>query len=178
MPDIKATNKKVREIVRTLLNMPENSVRPANQNAPTGTLDTQFATVLISAVSQKGWDDTTGKDEAAPSTNVSESAVGLRRFVASVQFFRGDAYTKACRLRTLLGLSNATDKLQAAGLGFIRASPAKNLTTVIDTYWEERGQIDIEFYLIAAETVSTPTYGRFPISVTASSTISSEVTAP
>ena len=53
MPDIKATNKKVREIVRTLLNMPENSVRPANQNAPTGTLDTQFATVLISAVSTR-----------------------------------------------------------------------------------------------------------------------------
>ena len=76
-------------------------------------------------------------------------------------------------------MSSSIDKLQAVGLGFVRASAAKNLTTVVDTYWEERGQVDLEFYLVAKETVSTPTYGRFPIAVSTNfSTTSSEVTAP
>lgn len=179
MPDLKIVNQKVRELIRTVLAMPADSVRPANQNAPTGTMDMQFATVLITFINPTGWDDSRIENEVSPSTNVQESVVGQRHFIASVQFFRGDAYSKACRLRTLLSLSNSIDKLQAVGLGFIRASAAKNLTTVVDTYWEERGQIDLEFYLVAKETVSTPTYGRFPIAVSNnSSTTSSEVIAP
>jgi hypothetical protein len=179
MPDLKTVNQKVRELIRVALDMPANSVRPANQNAPTGTMDMQFATVLITVINPTGWDDSRVENEASPSANVQESAVGQRHFIASIQFFRGDAFTKACRLRTLLSLTNSIDKLQAAGLGFVRASAAKNLTTVVDTYWEERGQVDLEFYLVAKETVSTPTYGRFPIAVsTTSSTTSSEVTAP
>jgi hypothetical protein len=179
MPDLKVVNQKVREFVRTVLAMPANSVRPANQNVPTTTVDQQFASVLITLIEPSGWDDSRLENEASPSTNVVESIVGQRRFVASVQFFRGNAYSQACRLYTLMSMSSSVALLQAAGLGFIRASAAKNLTTVIDTYWEERGQIDLEFYLVAKETASTATYGRFPVSVnTNSSTTSSEVTAP
>lgn len=179
MPDLKIVNQKVRELIRTVLALPADSVRPANQNAPTGTMDMQFATVLITFINPTGWDDSRIENEASPSTNVQESVIGQRHFIASVQFFRSDAYTKASRLCTLLSLSSSIDKLQAVGLGFIRASAAKNLTTVVDTYWEERGQIDLEFYLVAKETVSTPTYGRFPIAVSNnSSTTSSEVIAP
>ena len=179
MLDLKTVNQRVRELVRTLLDMPANSVRPANQNAPTGTVDTQFATVLITSVNTTGWDERRLINEASPSTNVQESTVGQRHVIASVQFFRGDAFTKACRLRTLLDLSMATDKMQAAGLGFIRASPAKNLTMVVDTFWEERGQIDIEFHIMTQETVSTSTFSQLRIDVkTNSSTTSSEVTTP
>jgi hypothetical protein len=78
-----------------------------------------------------------------------------------------------------MSMSSSIDKLQAIGLGFIRASPAKNLTAVVDAGWEERGQIDLEFYLVAKEVQSIPTYGRFPIDVsTESFTTSSEVIAP
>jgi len=179
MLDPHAVNRSLRGIIRTLLGMPANSVRPANQNAPTGTMDEQFATVLVTSVGAEGWDDSRHQNEAQPSTNVAESVTGQRRLAASVQFFRGDAYTQACRLRTLLGTSQAIASLQAAGLGFVSASPARNLTGVIDTYWEERAQIDIELYLIDHEVISTPTYGRFPISVTTpASTVSHEVLAP
>ena len=54
-----------------------------------------------------------------------------------------------------------------------------DLTAVIDSAWEERAQIDLEFHLVAKEVQSIPTYGTFPISVsTESSTTSREVTAP
>lgn len=172
-------NKLIRRFVRETLGMPENSVRPANQVAPTGKQSEQFATVLITLIDATGEDDRRLANEAAPSLNVAETIIGQRRLVASVQFFRGDAYTKACRLNTLLSMSSAVDRLQAIGLGFVRASPVRNLTAVIDGAWEERAQIDLEFHLVAKEVQSLPTYGTFPISVTTeSSTTSSEVAAP
>ena len=172
-------NKLIRKFVRETLGMPDNSVRKANQTAPTGPQDEQFATVLITVIDSTGEDDRHLANEAAPSLNVSETLIGQRRLVASIQFFRGDAYTKACRLNTLLSRSSCVDKLQAIGLGLVRASPARNLTGVIDAGWEDRAQIDLEFHLVAKDVQSVPTYGTFPISVsTGSSTTSSEVTAP
>lgn len=179
MADLNDINKLVRKVVRELLAMPENSVRPANQNAPGGAKTEQFATVLIATVDDTGEDDHKFKDDAAPALTVTETAEGHRRMMASIQFFRGDAHTKASRLRTLLTMGAASDKLRAVGLGFIRASAVRNLSAVVDTYWEERGQIDLEFYLVAKETATVQTYGRFPITVsTESSTTSSEVIAP
>lgn len=172
-------NKKIRQFVRETLGMSADSVRPANQPAPTGKQTDQFATVLVSLIEPTGEDDRVLASEAMPSTNVSETITGQRRLIASVQFFRGDAYTKACRLQTLLSMSGSVDKLQAIGLGLIRASPAKNLPAVVDAGWEARGQIDIEFHLVAKEVQSIPSYGRFPIDVsTESSTSVSEVIEP
>lgn len=172
-------NKLIRTFIRETLAMPADSVRPANQTAPTGNQTDQFATVLITVIDSTGEDDRRLANETAPSLNVSETLIGQRRLVASIQFFRGDAYTKACRLNTLLSMSSSVDKLQAIGLGLVRASPARNLTGVIDAGWEDRAQIDIEFHLVAKEVQSVPTYGTFPVSVsTGSSTTLSEVIAP
>ena len=172
-------NKLIRKFIRETLALPENSVRKANQTAPTGKQSEPFATVLITLIDATGEDDRRLDNEAAPSLNVAETIIGQRRLVASIQFFREDAYTKACRLNALLSMSSSVDKLQAMGLGLVRASPARNLTAVIDSAWEERAQIDLEFHLVAKEVQSLPTYGTFPVSVTTgSSTTSSEVTAP
>jgi len=172
-------NKLIRKFIRETLALPENSVRKANQTAPTGKQSEPFATVLITLIDATGEDDRRLNNEAAPSLNVAETIIGQRRLVASIQFFREDAYTKACRLNALLSMSSSVDKLQAIGLGLVRASPARNLTAVIDSAWEERAQIDLEFHLVAKEVQSLPTYGTFPVSVTTgSSTTSSEVTAP
>lgn len=172
-------NKLIRKFIRETLALPENSVRKANQTAPTGKQSEPFATVLITLIDATGEDDRRLDNEAAPSLNVAETIIGQRRLVASIQFFRDDAYTKACRLNALLSMSGSVDKLQAIGLGLVRASPARNLTGVIDAGWEDRAQIDLEFHLVAKEVQSVPTYGTFPISVsTGSSTTSSEVTAP
>lgn len=172
-------NKRIRKFIRETLALPENSVRKANQTAPTGKQSEPFATVLITLIDATGEDDRRLDNEAVPSMNVAETIIGQRRLAASIQFFREDAYTKACRLNALLSMSSSVDKLQAMGLGLVRASPARNLTAVIDSAWEERAQIDLEFHLVAKEVQSLPTYGTFPVSVTTgSSTTSSEVTAP
>jgi hypothetical protein len=172
-------NTMIRKLVRETLGMPENSVRPANQTAPTGAQSEQFATVLITMIDDTGEDDRRLEDEPAPSLNVAETITGQRRLMASIQFFRGDAFLKACRLNTLMNMSAVVEKMQGLGLGLIRTSSARNLTAVIDAAWEARAQIDLEFHLVAKEVQSLPTFGSFPISVsTGSSTTSSEVTAP
>lgn len=179
MSTVADINKLIRQFVRETLGMPPDSVRPANQTAPTGKQSEQFATVLITLVDSTGEDERRMANEAAPSLNVSETIIGPRRLFASIQFFRGDAYMKACRLNTLMSMSSAVDGLQALGLGFVRASPARNLTAVVDAGWEERSQIDLEFYLVAKEVQSLPTYGTFQIDVTTESlTTHSEVIAP
>ncbi len=170
-------NRLIRRFVRETLGLPENSVRKANQTAPTGA--DAFATVLITLIEPTGQDERKVSNEAAPSLNVVETVIGQRRLLASIQFFRQDAYSNACRLKARLSLSSAIARLQAIGLGLVRAAPARNLTAVIDGAWEERAQIEIEFHLVAREIQSIPTYGAFPISVsTESSTTFNEVTTP
>lgn len=179
MSTVADINRLIRHFVRETLGMALDSVRPANQLAPTGKSTEQFATVLVTLIEPTGEDDAIMANEAAPSLNVSEIIKGMRRLVASIQFFRGDAYTKAARLHTLMSMSSSVDKLKALGLGFVRASPARDLTAIVDADWEPRAQIDLEFYLVAKEIQSVPTYGTFPITVsTELSTTSNEVTAP
>ena len=182
MTDLLATNRKVRELVRLTLGMPENSVRPANQHAPADGAE-QFATVLLSVLTPTGWDDSkfenTAQTPIAVGRPVLETIHGQRRVMASVQFFRGNAYEQALRLSTLLQSSAAQERMANAGLGLVRLTDAKDLTALNNTKFEPRGQIDLELHLIAGESMQTPTFGRFPISVsTQSLTNTSEVFEP
>lgn len=182
MTDLVNASRKVRELVRLTLGMPENSVRPANQHAPADGVE-QFATVLLTIIEPTGWDDSrfenTADTPTAAGRPVHETIIGQRRCMASVQFFRGDAYAKALRLGTLLQMSAAQERMSNMGLGLIRVTGAKDIAALINTFFEPRGQIDLELHLIAGESMQTPTFGRFPISVdTPSSTNSTEVFEP
>lgn len=161
MIDVHTINAAFRTVIRTLLAMPANSVRPANRSAPTGT--EQFATVLVTGIRAEGEDEQRYANAAGQT--VTETVEGQRRATASVQFFRADAMSKATRLGVLLRTSAASDSLRAAGLGFIRAGPVRDLSGIDAADWEERAQIDIELYCIASEQISAPTYGRFPVSI-------------
>lgn len=166
MADAKIINRNIRRLLRAVYGIADDDFfRPADQKAPTGTIDQQFGTVRIMAMPSEGVDVARQFDEDDPSLNVRETIDGVRHITASVQFFRGDAYTKAARLPALMRSSLAMDECRAQGLGFIRCGAPRNLTQEVDTNFEERGQIDVEFYVIAHEEISIPTYGRFPISI-------------
>lgn len=166
MANAQDINRNIRRLLRTVYGITdENFFRPADQKAATGTISQQFGTVRIMAMPSEGVDVLRQENEDLPSLNVLETIEGVRHITASVQFFRGDAYTKAARLPALMRSSAAMDTCRAQGLGFIRCGSPRNLTQEIDTNFEERGQIDIEFYVIAREEISLPTYGRFPMSI-------------
>lgn len=160
-------NKDIRQLVRTVLGMPEDSVRKANQDGmPSGGQGDAYATVFISEYAREGWDALEQKDEDAPSLNVEETVHGQRNITASVQFFRAGALTRARRLELVLNFSSSLELMQDLGLGLVDVSSVTDLTGVVDTYFEERARIVLRFHVSAVETVSVPTYGKFPISVT------------
>jgi hypothetical protein len=170
-----------RATIRTLLGMPANSVKRANQfnPPPAGDQATPFATVLVSEVGGEGWDDVTyanagfGQDgfgEGNEDDNVIETITGIRHFTASIQFFRGNAKSQAMRLKTLLQSTAAIQQLQAAGIGLGKLGDVRDLSQVVDTYYESRAQLIVEFCAINQETATVATFGSFPLSITTDST--------
>lgn len=149
-----------RTYLKELLGFPNNYFRVANQNAPVG--ESPFATVLFSTIQH------TGQDEhkfipIGMTDQITEIVIGQRTLFVSVQFFGASAIYNASRLKTLLTLTKSSTKLKTIGLGFIKSSQVRDLSAIVDTYFEPRGQIDLEFYLIAKETDTLETYGTFPI---------------
>lgn len=159
-------NRKLRELIRLTLGMPANSVRPANQHSPAEGTE-QFASVLVINVEPTGWDDSRFENTPLTITEagmpVKETIIGQRKIVASVQFFRDNAYEQAMRLGVLLQSSAAQERMELAGFGLIRATTAKDLSAVANTLFEPRGQIDLELHLISSESAQTPTFGTFTI---------------
>lgn len=175
MADMALINKNIRTLVRELLGMAANSVRPANQNGETGTSTDEFATVLVTLINPTGQDDLvrenvelTGDEEldgGLTLSDVRETIIGQRMVMASVNFYRPGAFTKASRLPALLSTSRAIERMQVLGLGLVGTSQPRNLTALVNTRWEERGQIDLTFYAIDSETETVHTYGTFPVEV-------------
>lgn len=173
MLDLSQSNQYIRTLLAALLNIDPKSVRPANQNAPTGMLGDQFVTVLLNECAPEGVDET---HQADSGDDIIQTTVGQRHLVASVQIFRGDALSKCSRLGSLLRSSAATDLLQQQGLGLIRVGPMTNVSAVVDTLWEERGQLEVELYCISEEQATIHTYGEATVTVkTETTTQSSEV---
>lgn len=98
--------------------------------------------------------------------DITELITGPRHFVASVQFFRGNAIVQANRLTALLQSSSGVALLLASGVGIGKIGSVRNLSALVDTYFENRAQLDIEFTIIAQEQITLETFDTFPTSLT------------
>ena len=159
-----------RYLIKSAYNMADGSVRPANQTYPTGAQDAEFATVAIIsdeadlAASVRS----TANDTTVGSTKVEERIDTYHEFTASVQFFKHSApvadaaglspvglgaFDKASRLQIILAMSRNMETMERIGFGFLGASPARNLSSLIDgATWEDRGSVDLYFCCYARET--------------------------
>lgn len=162
----------VRRLVRTALNMPANSVRPANQEVPTGKEPTEFATVKIikgpsadfGTASIVNYDDPTTN-----STKVVEDIQNNYAFTVSVQFYRHanpstdssgmasfglGALDKAARLETLLGSTPMMELMERMGLGLQGSSEPVDVSALIqDSRWEDRAAVTLDFVIVNRELV-------------------------
>lgn len=186
-------NLAVRNLVRGVLGMPNGSVRPADDRSPMGGETTEMATVHILTVDDAG-EPSFGYTADVNPLLVDEAVSVPRVFVASVQFYKSPtadslgaakqsdaAFTRAARLALLLGLSANVVTMRTAGLGFLKASQARNLTAIAGSSWESRGSVDLTFNVIARETAPVVTIGIVPLNIitqTPDQTRSSEVIAP
>jgi len=172
-------NDMLRQVLQDIFQVDDNYFRPANQKGPTGGPDDPFCTILVSELSSTGTDERSYKPTNEPSNNIVETGRGMRSFLASINFYKSDAYNKAVRLKTLLTMEGVSAKLQAINFGLYRTGNARDLTGFNDADFEGRGQIDLEFYVVSAESILVPTFGTFTLQTsTESSTLTSEVLEP
>jgi hypothetical protein len=169
-------NLAVRNLVRFVMGMPDGSVRPANQVAPSGAQTQEIATVLIVDIDDEGWAaSTTEIDENDPSQR-NEALEVPQVFTASIQFFRAPdadavgvakqstaAFDRARRLPVLLQSQVNTRAMAEMGLGFESATPARNLTAVSNGTWESRGSVDVRFTVIDQELFPIQTITTVPL---------------
>lgn len=173
-------NKVIRTLVRTMLALPADFVRPANQTgAPAGSQDAPFATVLIITAIPQGRDQRIEKPDPDNPLNLLETLVGMYHVIASVQFFREGATAYARALKGAIETSNGIDYMQAQNIGFIHSGQVQNVTGIADTFFEERATVNLELYVTISTTNSMPTFGTFPITVkTKTDLLTFEVSEP
>lgn len=137
-------NRAFRIMLRDLLRLPENALRPAYQNAPTGDSTELFGTLTIISATPEGHSQIYLENE--PDTvDLIETVVGHVRLTLSVQFYRAGAYDMITRLAQALQSNSAMIKMQEMGVGLVSVGVPRDLTSLIDTYYEDRGQVDLTF---------------------------------
>lgn len=160
-------NRNIRELVRTVMGMPANSVRPANQIMPTGAQNDRRATVQIIDDRQVG---VSRRETAAPDPNLTESIDSVQVFTASIQFFGGTKHDAAgiaksqnwglemaTRLGPRLRLASSIELMTKLGVLLLAEGTPRNLSGVVDATYESRGQVDLTFTAANREQADVPT---------------------
>lgn len=148
----------IRRVICTVLQQEEGFIRPADQNKPTGDVSALFGTVKLLSIDPIGPDGSTYKNNEDDDTKVTETIEGIRHLQVSIQFYRAGAKAMAARLKALMQSSIAAQLMADLGLGYIRSGPVTNIAAVTDTKWEERCQLNMEFYVGAEESVDLDIY--------------------
>jgi hypothetical protein len=167
----------VRRLVQAAYNMPDNSVRPADQGYPTGNAVTEFATVKIISgpagdfgTSSVGYED----DPSTGSTKVFENIENTYAFTASIQFFRHalpkdganlptfglSAVDKAARLDSRLSSSSMMELMERMGLGLEDSGAPVDVGAIVGgATWEDRGGVSMTFTIVNREQFLLESFG-------------------
>lgn len=168
-------NRKIRQLVVYCTGMAAATIRPSDQLGP-ATGD-QWATVKIISVRIPGSSANLWSDVSP--TQVKETQHTQYQITASIQFFRSGALAAANKLRDRVTLSSALQLMQDLGLGYVSAKPVRNLAEVVNSNWEERAQLDIDFHIGGTEEDTINSFAKFPVSVSnGNSSTSTEVKQP
>ena len=140
-------NKAVRDLI-TVAN-PEVLAIRAEQNAPIPA-QRPFATVRVAMLAPEGWAE---KKLTNLPLDIEELTSERIRVRATVNFYgstdTASSMDEAIRFRSFLQTTTALETLAAAGMGFVRTSEVRNLTTLENDRFEERAQIDIDLYAVS-----------------------------
>lgn len=172
------TNAKLRIIVRTLLEMGENAVRPANQNAPIYKGE-EFATVQIISEVAQGTDESRWEDVGEDRRLAIEHLSGVRLVTANIQYYNGDAFHQLRLLGDRLQSAMGTQLLEDFGFGFSVVAALTDLTGLLpDVEWQTRALMRFEFHAEHNDAVYTPLIVKVPVTTHLHNglTIESEVT--
>lgn len=153
-------NASLREVIRDILQLPSDYVRPANQNAPAGGLESEFMTVLVNSVTGERGTET--HKEIPDSTDLLYTIEGQRKATASVQAFGEGAFDLLLKLNALLDSMWGASQFQQSNLGLVERRGPSDLTTIVPALlWQRRALLEIDFYFIVHAEVRIPYFSSF-----------------
>lgn len=180
--DVDLVNDSVRGLLRELLQLPPNRVRPGNQAAPVPG-EGLFATVTLTSMVGVGQDATDYYTPArtaeiasgvatldAPSAitdphSLGEIVRGVRLATFSVQLYRKGSLSLMTRLRGLCASYRGVELFAARNLGLESVGAVRDLSAIDGAQMEERAGVDVGLHFILTEIIETPTYGTFPLDI-------------
>lgn len=149
-----------RGLITELLQLPENYVRPANQNAPAGGLEDQFMTVLIGSVVGHGGTET--RTDIPNSPDLLFTMEAQRRATATIQAFGLGSFDLLLNLNALLEGEWGTWQFQQANIGLVERRGPNDLTTLVPALlWQRRALLAIDFNFIVTAKVTVPCFSSF-----------------
>ena len=156
------TNATLRTIIRTVLEMGENTVRPAHQNAPICKGE-EYITVQITGEHAEGTDETSWEDIEGGLVAI-EHLSGVRLTSATIQYYNGDAYERLRVLSTRLQSYIASQMMSDAGFGYVTVSSVQDLTGLLpDEIWQSRAVMRFDFYVEVNDSVRVPLIVKLPL---------------
>lgn len=121
--------------------LPQAIVFWLNQNAPS-LPDPKFGITFLSGIDQIGTDN-----KFYNTDDNSFKVDGLRSFILTVQSFGNNSFQYLFKLKNYLNLDSSEIFLDGCGLAVANNPNILNITTMMETTYEERYTMDIEFYI-------------------------------
>lgn len=128
----------LRPIVMTVTGVPECILADQNAKSPTG----EYASIRPrQSVSERGQANVTTVDKVGDlvTTDVRSQIIAS----CSINFYRGDAMSRAERLKQCHKRPDVSSSLFLAGVGWLDASTVNNLTALQSSNWEQRAQVTV-----------------------------------
>jgi len=140
-------------LVKTILTTDEVII--ADQNAPRPA--DPYTIIKIVDIGTAGVEFSAFENQTGADIDLIETVTAPRDLLVSFNCYFANAMTRVNKLRLLLTSTASLASLKAANLGLARRSEVRDMVSVVDGLFEERGQFDVNLYAIDSETIITNT---------------------
>lgn len=149
-----------RTMITDLLALPENYVRPANQNAPAEGIEAKFITVLITDVTGSGVQET--REDIRGTNDMLYHLCAMRQATAQLQAYGPGAFDLMLKLNALLYGSWSAWNFQQATLGMIAVRGPVDTDAIIPAkLWQRRAVMNVDFYFVIKVDLVVPCFASF-----------------
>ena len=142
-----AINKLLRDVINLILAAPDYAIKAKQTGAPRPS--DSYADVDFASDSSIGWEQFTHEDAG---DDLNHTATGMRRIMVSCGFYRDLSVDNARRVRIGLVRESVQALFSQAGLGLIRRSEVREISTALENGWEERAQFDVWLSAVGVDT--------------------------
>lgn len=142
-------NRLIRDVVDLIVGTDGFAIKSKQLNAPRPI--GSYADVDFVTDTSIGWEygEYENREE---DPDLNRNTYGMREIMISVGFYRSGSMDYARRVRSALVRESIQELFREAGLGLIRRSNVREISTALENGWEDRSQFDIFISAVGSDT--------------------------